>query len=371
MYFSGSWSTDEDTRLSPLYSGGIYFTADGDQNFRASSSVSWSGTDGKTSTQLVLRDITAGTRLLLANRTGVYVDGESFSVGGDGWLLSGATITWEGSLKGSLIDGHDYELYYTVNVFFSTLSDFAGPASGSGWVKLETDYNTDPIADAGEDQVLECAGTSGTSVTLDATGSSDPDGDELSYEWSVPAGSGASLSSTTSATPTGTFPLGPTLVTLTVTDGNGGLSMDDVLITVEDSTPPVLVCTTDAIALWPPNGEMKPVEITVVVSDACLSPSSMSVDCTVQSSEPDDATGDGATANDVDGHAGYLDPVDVTLTYDSTADAYVGIVYLRAERDGSDEGRIYSIVVDVADTSGNAGTASCVVVVPHDKRKTD
>jgi len=231
------------------------------------------------------------------------------------------------------------------------------------------DVNTTPVARAGVDQFLECAGPGGTFVELDGSLSSDADGDTLAFEWAVPVGSGVVLDDPASATPSGLFPLGPTLVTLTVTDGKGGVDADDVLIVVEDSTPPVLICTTDRIALWPPRHQMVEVEISVIVSDACSTPAAMTVSCTVESSEPDDAKGDGAFTGDVDGKDGHTDPVPVTLAYDSTKGAFVGTVALRAERDGSGEGRVYSIVCDVEDASGNSGSASCVVVVPHDKRK--
>jgi hypothetical protein len=61
--------------------------------------------------------------------------------------------------------------------------------------------------------------------------------------------------------------------------------------------------------------------------------------------------------------------VTVDLGFDSATDAYVGTVELRAERCGNGAGRVYSVACEVTDSSGNIGAASCVVVVPHDRRK--
>jgi hypothetical protein len=229
--------------------------------------------------------------------------------------------------------------------------------------------NGDPIADAGQDASVECMGPL-TAVALNGTGSGDPDGDELEFEWSVAAGSGATLDYPSSPTPTGQFPLGLTLVTLTVTDGYGGISNDDVLVRVADTWLPVLVCTTNFIELWPPNHEMRQVEVCIAVSDDCANPEDLLLSARVSSNEPDDGTGDGATVGDVNGFDGFSNSVGLTnLAYDADAGCYLGVVWLRAERDGADTGRAYSIVCDVLDTAGNFVTASCVVVVPHDKRK--
>jgi hypothetical protein len=59
----------------------------------------------------------------------------------------------------------------------------------------------------------------------------------------------------------------------------------------------------------------------------------------------------------------------VTLECGPVTGDYCTCVDLRAERDGSQSGRNYSIVCDVLDQAGNLSTASCVAVVPHDRRK--
>jgi hypothetical protein len=223
--------------------------------------------------------------------------------------------------------------------------------------------NDDPWADAGLDQVVECAGAL-TSVSLEGSGSSDPDGDALTYEWSAPLG--VFLDDPSSVAPTGQFPMGPSLLTLTVSDGNGGVASDDVLITVEDTTAPVVVCTTDVIALRPPDHTMRKVEICVAVTEEC---SDVTLTCEVSSSEPDDAKGDGQFTGDVDGLDGYTLPVEVNLVFDPESGCFLGEVELRAERDGRNRGRTYSIVCHVTDVAGNRAQAGCVVVVPHSARK--
>jgi hypothetical protein len=102
--------------------------------------------------------------------------------------------------------------------------------------------NLGPTADAGPDQVLECTSPAGALAMLDGTGSSDPDMDALSFEWSAP---GVVFDDATSATPSGTFPLDTTTATLTVTDPGMESDSDDVSITVQDTTPPLLVCPPD------------------------------------------------------------------------------------------------------------------------------
>jgi len=103
--------------------------------------------------------------------------------------------------------------------------------------------NQPPVADAGDDVVTECTGSGTTPVALDGSGSFDPDGDPLTYLWTA---AGVVFDDPTSATPTGQFPIGTTVVTLTVDDGLE-IDTDMVSVTVEDTTPPEIVCPADIV----------------------------------------------------------------------------------------------------------------------------
>ncbi len=80
--------------------------------------------------------------------------------------------------------------------------------------------NTTPVASAGSDQAV----TSGSTVSLSGAQSSDEDGDTLSYTWSfssVPSGSSASLSSTSSSETTFVADIdGSYVASLVVNDGS-------------------------------------------------------------------------------------------------------------------------------------------------------
>lgn len=94
-----------------------------------------------------------------------------------------------------------------------------------------TTGNVAPIADAGSDRSV----TAGSLVTLDGSGSSDANGDPLTYLWTMasrPDGSTAALSSATAVAPTFTADLdGSYVLMLTVNDGRADSSADSVTIT--------------------------------------------------------------------------------------------------------------------------------------------
>ena len=84
------------------------------------------------------------------------------------------------------------------------------------------------IADAGSNQTVTDDDNNGSeSVTLDGSGSNDPDGSITSYVWSE-----ASNQIATGESPTVNFSVGTHNITLTVTDNEGATDTDNVTVIV-------------------------------------------------------------------------------------------------------------------------------------------
>jgi hypothetical protein len=106
--------------------------------------------------------------------------------------------------------------------------------------------NQPPICDADGPYIAECQGTT-TTLTLDGTGSSDPDDDPLSYAWTTTC-LGGSFDDSASSTPQLTVdsPSGSTVVCsagLTVTDDAEATDICSSTVTIQDTTPPEVQCT--------------------------------------------------------------------------------------------------------------------------------
>ena len=100
-----------------------------------------------------------------------------------------------------------------------------------------TTLNSAPIADAGANQSAQV----GDTVNLDGSGSTDPDGDALTYAWTFaarPAGSTATLSDPASVTPSFSIDVaGAYTLQLIVNDGALDSPADTMVVSTDNSTP--------------------------------------------------------------------------------------------------------------------------------------
>ena len=116
------------------------------------------------------------------------------------------------------------------------LDDDNGSESGSAYVFSKTacgPENTPPIADAGPDQTVYTTGDE-AEVTLDGSGSYDPDDDELTYTWfsNDPNDPNGQVVIATGVSPTIFLPIGEHTIDLIVNDGQDDSEPDQVVITV-------------------------------------------------------------------------------------------------------------------------------------------
>jgi len=98
--------------------------------------------------------------------------------------------------------------------------------------------NQPPVADAGDDDTVPADALCEADVSLDGGGSYDPDGTIEKYTWTGPFGGVLGVN------PTVTLGLGENTITLTVSDGEL-TSTDEVVVTVEDTTPPAITSPAD------------------------------------------------------------------------------------------------------------------------------
>jgi probable HAF family extracellular repeat protein len=136
----------------------------------------------------------------------------------------------------------------------------------------------------------------------------------------------------------------------------------------ENDAPTVQVLSARPSSLWPPNHRMVPVSVTFAVADNYGFWRQPRV--SLRSNQPDDeiGVGAGATRGDTEGEDGYVAPVLVPAgRIRRNADgSYSAHFQLRAERAARIPGpRVYTVTVEVEDTSGNvASTSTEIPVVP-------
>lgn len=198
---------------------------------------------------------------------------------------------------------------------------------------------------------VECASTTGTDVQLDGTGSSV--GTNITYLWTT--SDGAVFDDDTSLTPIGTFQVGTTEVTLTVscTDDLGTVDMQAMTdVVIQDTTPPTISVELDKTCLWPPNHKYQKINAMVEAEDTC-DPNPVVALESVVSNEPDNDIGDGNTTEDI-------------LLGDD------GFSFnLRSERQGPGSGRVYTATYSATDAAGNFTEDSVMITVPHDMGNVD
>jgi hypothetical protein len=287
--------------------------------------------------------------------------------------------------------------------------------------------NLPPTINAGVDIVSECSETGGSTITLDATGSTDPEFDSLTYAWSC----SVALSDPAAAMPTAFFAKGPVVtcrvdatdlaacnpdadtVNVTVVDTTEPLvtAPDDVTAECESPTgtsvsigtatavdvcDPTLTVESDAPASYPLGEttvtwtstdddsnqgsdtqivtveDTTPPDLSVTLSETTLwSPDHkmVEIEATIEVSDICDANPTvelvSIVSNEPDN-----DKADGN-TVDDIQGATVGtddrVFEIRAERSGTGTGRVYTITYEASDASGNTTVQQVAVFVPHDQ----
>lgn len=126
------------------------------------------------------------------------------------------------------------------------------------------------------------------------------------------------------------------------------LETDDTVVENVDTTPPTLSISLTPDTIWPPNHKMVLINANISVTDnSDLTPEVKLV--TITCNEPIDANSD-------------ISGVDFGTNDRS--------FYIRSDRKGKQkQGRVYTVTYSATDASGNVGTNSATITIPHDRRK--
>ncbi len=243
----------------------------------------------------------------------------AFSPTGDVWVI-GRTDSQDFPILNAL----QPSLGGSTDAFVTRLSAYSLP-------------NKVPVAFAGHDASYAINGCTAR-VSLNGW-AWDEDGDPLTFTWTGDFGSASGSNAIVD------LPAGSHTITLTVTDGRGGVATDTVDVFVNDIDPPTITgATATPNVLGAPNHQMVPVSIAVSVADAC-GPYTTCRIVSVSSSDALNGLGDGDSSPDwqVTGPLSLL---------------------LRAER-ALGRGRTYTVTLECVDASGLVSGTSVAVIVPR------
>jgi hypothetical protein len=139
---------------------------------------------------------------------------------------------------------------------------------------------------------------------------------------------------------------GTYILTYSATNGFWTTSVERTVIVADTIAPAIDGFSLTPTMLGPPNHMMVDVALSYTVTDAS---GAFSCSAGVASNEAPNAIGDGNTAIDWE----------VVSTHH---------VRLRAQRAGGGSGRIYTVTLTCADSSGNTSAATAIATVAHDNR---
>jgi hypothetical protein len=214
-------------------------------------------------------------------------------------------------------------------------ADTSGRADLTGMI-----VNEPPSANAGAPQTIECTSPAGAQITLDGTGSTDPENNISLYVWRQGSRLGTEIGDDPTVSVSQALG-GSQNYFLKVVDAFGQSSEASTSVGVVDTTPPVIgAVAASPSSLWPPNGKLVDVAVAVAATDTC-DPNPVCLLTQITSNEPIDA-----------GDAVITGPLSASLT---------------ARRLGKGSGRVYTLTVSCSDASGNVSMATTPVVVQHDK----
>jgi hypothetical protein len=270
-------------------------------------------------------------------------------------------------------------LVLSIYQFVLIVSD--GEFEVSAFVNLQTlPQHNPPIANAGSAETVGF----GDLVTLDGTGSTDPDGNALTYNWTQTAGPAVVLDFTNPARPTFVAPGSTTVLTFSLVVNDVFLSSAPATVGISvfppDSIPNCANAHGNKTEIWPLNQTFARVKIRGLEADPKFAISDASGD-----------DGEGAADADDPSEDGFRNIVRVTsITQDEpTANAFKGdlspdainqstrpngkprvrdLTMIRRENVPGGDGRVYTINFTATNTLSGATCNGAVTVCAPTKR---